>query len=119
MTIKLAILRSGEDIIADMQEMVVGDDKRVVGYFLTRPCGVTLKNKLLDVNEDEKESYELKLFPWCPLTKDEVIPITTEWIVTIVEPIDKLKEMYEKEVLKNEPSKSFSSDKSTDSSKSD
>ena len=45
MTIKLAILRSGEDIIADMQEMVVGDDKRVVGYFLTRPCGVTLKNK--------------------------------------------------------------------------
>jgi len=36
MTIKLALLKSGEDVITDMTEMCVGDEenKRVVGYFL-------------------------------------------------------------------------------------
>jgi hypothetical protein len=35
MTVKLSLLKSGEDIIADIQEMVVGEDEnqRVVGYF--------------------------------------------------------------------------------------
>ena len=36
MTIKLLLLKSGEDLIADVQEMVVKEN--VVGYFLTRRC---------------------------------------------------------------------------------
>ena len=41
MTVKLAILKSGEDIVADIKEMVVGegDDARVVGYVLTNQLG--------------------------------------------------------------------------------
>ena len=62
-------------------------------------------------------SYELKLFPWCPLTKNEKIPITADWVVTIVDPIDKITQMYTKEVL-GDGSESSSSDKQTDSSKS-
>ena len=40
MTIKLLLLKSGEDIIADTTEMTVGEDedRRVVGYFLNKPC---------------------------------------------------------------------------------
>ena len=36
MTIKLALLKSGEDIITDITEMRIGDDEpnsKVVGYF--------------------------------------------------------------------------------------
>ena len=35
MTIKLLLLKSGEDIIADVTEMAVGeeDEKTIVGYF--------------------------------------------------------------------------------------
>ena len=119
MTVKLAILKSGEDIVADIKEMVVGegDDARVVGYFLTKPCGVTLNSKALKI-DDEKDTYQLKLFPWCPLTKQEKIPISADWVVTIVDPIDKITEMYTKEVLED-GSESSSSDKQTDSSKSD
>ena len=36
MTIKLALLKSGEDVISDMEEMVAND--QVVGYFLKYPC---------------------------------------------------------------------------------
>ena len=119
MTVKLAILKSGEDIVADIKEMVVGegDDARVVGYFLTKPCGVSLNSKNIKV-DDEKVTYQLKLFPWCPLTKQEKIPISADWVVTIVDPIDKITEMYTKEVLED-GSESSSSDEQADSSKSD
>ena len=119
MTVKLAILKSGEDIVADIKEMIVGegDDARVVGYVLTKPCGVSLNSKNIKV-DDEKDTYQLKLFPWCPLTKQEKIPISADWVVTIVDPIDKITEMYTKEVLED-GSESSSSDKQADSSKSD
>ena len=98
--------------------MVVGegDDARVVGYVLTKPCGVSLNSKAIKI-DDEKDTYQLKLFPWCPLTKNEKIPITADWVVTIVDPIDKITQMYTKEVL-GDGSESSSSAKQTDSSKS-
>ena len=119
MTVKLALLKSGEDVVADIKEMVVGegDNARVVGYILTKPCGLSLNSKNIKV-DDEKDTYQLKLFPWCPLTKQEKIPISADWVVTIVDPIDKITEMYTKEVLED-GSESSSSDKQADSSKSD
>ena len=119
MTVKLAILKSGEDIVADIKEMIVGegDDARVVGYVLTKPCGVSLNSKTIKI-DDEKDTYQLKLFPWCPLTKNEKIPITADWVVTIVDPIDKITQMYTKEVLGDGTSKGASADKQTDSSES-
>ena len=118
MTVKLAILKSGEDIVADIKEMVVGegDDRRVVGYVFTKPCGVSLNSKALKV-DDEEDHYQLKLFPWCPLTKNTKIPIAADWVVTIVDPIDKITQMYTKEVLED-GSESSSSDEQTDSSES-
>ena len=121
MTVKLAILKSGEDIVADIKEMLVGeeDDAKVVGYFLTKPCTVTLNTKALKVDDDvDRDTYQLKLVPWCPLTKQEKIPITADWVVTIVDPIDKVKKMYEKEVL-GDAGQSVDSDKQTDTDKSD
>jgi len=139
MAIKLAVLKSGEDVIADIREMMVGDEdtpddkKKVVGYYFIKPCGVTLKNKAINVNDSADDSFELKLFPWCPLAKNDAIPMSTEWVVTMVEPVEKLREMYEFEVLdkfkkqlketqekeKTNASESSGSDEQTDSDKSD
>ena len=118
MTVKLAILKSGEDIVADIKEMIVGegDDARVVGYVLTKPVGVSLNRKEITI-DDEKDTVQIRLFPWCPLTKNEKIPITADWVVTIVDPIEKVKQMYEKEVL-NGTSKGASTDEQSDSSES-
>ena len=120
MTVKLAILKSGEDIVADIKEMIVGegDDARVVGYHLNRPCGVSLNRKEIAI-DDEEDKVQIRLFPWCPLTKNEKIPITADWVVTIVDPVDKVKQMYETEVLKDGTSKGASTDEQSDSSESD
>lgn len=97
MTLKIALLKSGEDVIADMQEMVV--DNKVVGYFFNNPYVVKLKN--INSNIDNKTIADISLYPWMPLSKDKKIPITTDWVVTIVEPVTNLKEMYENIQHKN------------------
>jgi len=104
MSVKLLLLKSGEDIISDVQEMVVGDEEnpRVIGYFLTKPCVVKMRDPNVFGEQESKEksaSYQVSLYPWMPLSKDKRIPLTAEWVVTMTEPIDKLKEMYIEEVV--------------------
>ena len=55
MAIKLLLLKSGEDMIADVNEMAFGEEdaKRVVGYYLNRPCVVKMRDP--NVLEDSSE----------------------------------------------------------------
>ena len=105
MTIKLLLLKSGEDIISDIKEMVIGEDedRRVVGYFLNKPCLVKMRDPSLlaeeSTEEQKKAAYQVSLYPWMPLSKDQVIPVAADWVVTIVEPVVKLSEMYVEDVL--------------------
>ena len=101
MTVKLLLLKSGEDIIADVQEMVSSDEK-VIGYFLTKPCVVKMRYNNTQEEKAEKErkaEFQVSLHPWMPLSREKVIPLTTEWVVTMVTPIQKLYEMYIEDVL--------------------
>ena len=79
MSVKILVLKSGEDVIADVQEMVSSDEK-VIGYFLTKPCVV----KLINSN---------------PITKEESIPLKVDWVVTMVTPVEKIYDMYTEDVL--------------------
>ena len=102
MTIKLLVLKSGEDVVADVQEMVV--EEKVVGYFLNKPCVVKMSNytPIQDDETDEqkqKNAYQIRFYPWVPLAKEPVIPLTTEWVVTMVDPIDKLTKLYMEDIL--------------------
>ena len=105
MAIKLLLLKSGEDMIADVSEMAYGeeDSRRVVGYYLNRPCVVKMRdpNVLEDASEGRarKAGYEVSLFPWIPLSAEETIPIPSDWVVTMVEPTVKLKEMYVEDIV--------------------
>ena len=110
MSIKLVLLKSGEDIITDLTEMVVGEEENrvVIGYFFNKPCIVKMRtpssNLLTEENQGniKKSNFEVSLFPWMPLSKDEVIPVTADWVVTMVEPVQKLRHMYVEDVIKNE-----------------
>ena len=106
MTVKLVLLKSGEDVIADVAEMAVGDSQQVVGYFLKNPCSV----KVLS-NQDE---HKMKINAWMPLTKDKTIPVPSDWVVTIVEPIDQLLSLYTDSIAKHgEPEDSDSAESDT------
>ena len=123
MTIKLVLLKSGEDIIADGTEMAVGEEeeKSIVGYFLDRPCVIRMRDpNLLEENGSKKQSgFQVSLFPWIPLSKDTRIPVPADWLITMVEPAYKLKEMYIEDIVKNGDQSDSTDDNSADTDKSD
>tara|TARA_R100000664_G_C2626614_1_gene58174 strand:+ start:60 stop:416 length:357 start_codon:yes stop_codon:yes gene_type:complete len=98
MTIKLALLKSGEDVIADIAEMVV--EEKVVGYVFEKPGVVKLIGDPIKEGKN-KSPYKIQITPWMPLSRDQKIPVVADWVITITEPIDQLKEMYEKGTKKN------------------
>ena len=87
MTVKLALLKSGEEVISDVAEMVV--EEKVVGYIFNYPYAAKLFGGL-----KKGEKNTIQLTPWLPLSKDVSIPVAMDWIITFVEPVTKLSEMY-------------------------
>ena len=122
MTIKLALLKSGEDIITDITEMRIGDDEpnsKVVGYFFDKPCVVKMRNPQSQASDGntQKAGFEVSLFPWMPLSSETRIPVTADWLITMVEPTAKLKEMYIEDVVNGSNSKNSVSNNKSDSDK--
>ena len=101
MTIKLALLKSGEEIITDVKEMISGETEetqKVVGYFFKKPCVVRMKN-IQGAEEKTQVLFDISLQPWIPLGKGPVFPVAMDWIITFVEPIDKLLDAYQTQIL--------------------
>ena len=99
MTIKVAVLKSGEDVIADIQEMVIKDSEGVektVGYFFKQPCVAQLFGQEPKDENIGQMPFRIRLTPWMPLAKDEKIPVVIDWVISIVDPIDELMEMYQR-----------------------
>ena len=115
MTIKVLVLKSGEDVIADIQEMMSSDDQ-VMGYFLTKPCVVKLQAK--ETNND----VSVRMHPWMPFAREKMIPLSTDWVVTMVTPVESIQEMYQKQVLedgKEETNQTTNSDEQSEDSNTD
>ena len=122
MTIKILVLKSGEDVIADIKEMMTSDNQ-VMGYILTKPCVVKLMSAApLTAEEDDDSNPEgtsevrIRMHPWAPLAKEKQVPLSTEWVVTMFSPVDKVLDMYKKQVLK-ENGKTDTTDSSDKQSK--
>ena len=104
MTVKVLVLKSGEDVIADVKELLTSD-KQVMGYLMTRPCVVKLiTNAPLTADEsnpksETKSEMSVRMHPWAPLAKEKTIPITTDWVVTMITPVEKVLKMYTEDVL--------------------
>ena len=122
MTIKLCLLKSGEDIITDLTEMRTeeGPKGRVIGYFFEKPCVVKMRNPQSQTSDGntQKAGFEVSLFPWMPLSSETKIPVTADWLITMVEPTAKLKEMYIEDIVNGNQSNSTDNN-TTDSDKSD
>ena len=123
MTVKLLLLKSGEDIIADVTEMAMGEgeQKTIVGYFLDKPCVIRMRdpNLIKEEGPQKQSGFQVSLFPWIPLSKDTRIPVPSDWLITMVEPAYKLKEMYVKDIVKNGNQSNSTDNDSASTDKSD
>ena len=70
--------------------------------------------------KEHKQGYNVSLFPWMPLSKEDKIPIPADWMITMVEPVTKLEEMYLEDIVKNgKDNQSISTDEQSTSDQSD
>ena len=97
MSIKLAILKSGEQVIADAKELV--SEEKIRGYLFTKPHKVVSTQPLL-LTEEQKDdnSLEVTLSPWIILSADKEVVVPTDWVVTVVEPLESVVQMYQEKV---------------------
>ena len=99
MSIKIALLKSGENVIADIKELV--SEEQVCGYLFTKPHYIGIRKAPIiteEKNPNSTSNLQVSLEPWIVLSKDKKIPVRSDWIVTITEPIDSVAEMYEEKV---------------------
>ena len=100
MSVKLVMLKSGEDIITDVKELK--SEEGIVGYYFHNPLIVKMYHpeEPTVLNEDgSSREYESKIsvqfYPWIPLSEESRIPCSADWVVTIVEPVKSIKKLYQ------------------------
>ena len=108
MSIKLAILKSGEHVISDVKELVA--DEKLHGYLFQNAYTIDSRPPEF-LTEEQKETgkhdVEVMLTPWLIFSQERKVPVRADWLVTIVEPVPKIKELYEERINVD---KNFSSD---------
>ena len=99
MAVKMILLKTGETLITDAQEVV--QDEKVKGYLFKQPQIVRTQEKTMLMEEDTKNSnYELDviLTLWMILSKNQEYVVTTDIVATICDPLDSVMEMYDSKV---------------------
>jgi hypothetical protein len=102
MSIKLAILKSGEQVIADIKEYV-DETQRVVSLLFSNPYIVRFLTPELLVegvieNEESTVSHKVSFSPWIVISEDTSMTVPVDWVVTVVEPIGWVKKSYEEKM---------------------
>lgn len=87
MAVKIAVLKSGEQIIADIKELV-DENENVVSLVFENPYVVRLITPqiLFESNSTSESEHKVSYFPWIPLSADKKIAVDKSWVVCIVEP---------------------------------
>ena len=96
MSIKVALLKSGESVIADIKELV--SDDNVCGYLFENPNIFTYLEPELLTEQTETSKLKISLIPWILITSDTKIPVRSDWVITMVEPIESVKKIYEEKI---------------------
>ena len=98
MSVKLTLLKSGETLISDMQELVADKDQQEPhAYILNNPHVVkSVKKDFLTEEEKDQNKFgiNVSMIPWIILSADKKILLPVDCVMTIVEPIEGVKKMF-------------------------
>ena len=103
MTVKLVMLKSGEDIVADVKE-IKSAEQEVIGYFFHDPLIVKMyepeEPTVLSEGTTNKYSSKISIlfYPWIPLSAENRVPCSADLVITIVEPIENLRKLYQEKI---------------------
>ena len=97
MSIKLSLLKTGEQLISDMKELVAEGQDQAHAYLLDNPHTVEINEKQFITEEEKKDGdfgINVTLLPWIILSKDSQMIIPTDSVLTVVEPLESVTQLY-------------------------
>ncbi len=94
MSVQLALLKSNEEVIADIKEYRDSEDK-LISYLFKDPYIVKVKTSQVLVEEKGTPKHEVVYYKWMSLSKDDDIIVNKDWVVCISDPLDTIKKSYE------------------------
>lgn len=93
MSVKLLILKSYEDVIAEVTaEDILGKWVEIKNPFVTRL---------------EEDNSKVIFYPYIPLSKNNTVRLPSDWVLTMVDPLDEVKNSYMEQL--NAKSENFDS----------
>ena len=82
------MLRTGEEVISTVKEIVDPENDKPLGYHLHKPFRLDI------VDSTQGQGYQLEWFPWAPLSKDKDFYLPGSHVVTVYNPLDALTTQY-------------------------
>ena len=100
MSVKLVVLKSLEEVVADVKELVLEEDgkEKIVGFLLTEPRVLSLSRAMTLNEEEDPNRVSVNFVKWQPFSEDKQFQIPADWVVTIAEPLEKIKSTYEEQL---------------------
>jgi hypothetical protein len=97
MTVKVMLLKSGEDVITDAQEVRDKETDNIVAYHLMNPYVMQLTTVPVEpegeiTSEDDQPQVKISVSytHWAPLSKQREFFLPADWVVTIYDPHDNI-----------------------------
>ena len=99
MSVKIARLKNGEDVLCDIKEVFTKEDNKLAGIQFTDPYSVSIidEDMFTESSEPRKRSNpKLALYPWVPLSSDNTVYIDPTELLCVYEPHEHVLKQYEK-----------------------
>jgi hypothetical protein len=109
MSIKIALLKSNEEIIADVKEFV-SEEEGLVSYCFKEPYVIKVRQTYYDdddIDDDDigdeelvkrNKFYSVVFAPWIILSKNKDFLVNPDWVVTLYDPDDDVEQAYLEEL---------------------
>ena len=94
MSVKLLLLKSGEEVITEAKEIVNPETKEPMGYHLHKPFRLDIVSNDGGIVFNNERGYQVSWFPWAPLSKDKDFYLPAGHVLTAYDPLDSISEQY-------------------------
>lgn len=94
MAVQLVLLKSGEELIADVREIVDKETGKQLSMVFIKPVRVTVQQPAVLNEQSGQTEGVLSFAPWIATSKDEEFFVPYEWCVTVCEANDDIKNSY-------------------------
>ena len=94
MSVKLLLLKSGEEVITEAKEIVNPETKAAIAYALHKPFRLDIVSNDGGIVFNNEKGYQISWFPWAPLSKDKDFFLPTDHVLTAYDPLDSITDQY-------------------------